>query len=247
MNLSGIKGLYHKLVFEVRYDHGLIYLDRCGTTANRIMDTFPEWVLSNEGTVNPQNAPLVSVSSGSEFNFGPLKYDFSLEQPINAEVGLTKDDIDVFVSQVDSVGRIVHEELDLKAFLREGFRVWYVFGANSEEHANQLLLGIKAFQTDPILTEAFSGELESQGHVAVIAAKDRKFRIAVNVVERLEKLNLGTQAVQVLPRKLPRKQREALLGQLKAKRRILANPQHAVMKDVGLRTFKWVILWSDPV
>lgn len=232
MNLSGIKGLCHKVVFEVRYDHGLTYLDRCGTTANRIMDTFPEWVLADEGAVNPQNAPLVSLSSGSQFNFGALKYDFSLEQPTNSETGLTQGEVDVFVSQVDSVGRIVQEELDLKKFLREGFRVWYVFGANSEKHANQLLSGIKAFHIDPILSEAFSGELESQGHVAVIAAKDRKFRVAANVVERLEQLNLGTQALKVLPRKLPTKQREALLEQLRAKRRVVANPQFAVMIDV---------------
>lgn len=232
MNLRGIKGLCHKLVFEVRYEHGLIYLDRCGSTANRVMDTFPEWVLADEGGVNPQNAPLVNLSNGSQFNFGSLKYDFSLEQPINDEAGLTKDDIDLFVSQVDLVGRIVTEELDLKKFLREGFRVWYVFGANSEDHANQLLSGIKAFQTDPILAESFSGQLESEGHVAVIAAEDRKFRIAANVVERLEQLNMGTQSLKVLPRKLPKKQREAFLQHLKEKRRVIANPQHAVMIDV---------------
>jgi hypothetical protein len=196
------------------------------------MDSFPEWVLADEGAVNPQNAPLVSLSSGSQFNFGSLKYDFSLEQPINAEAGLTQDDIDVFISQVDSVGRIVTEELDLKNYLREGFRVWYVFGANSEDHANKLLSGIKAFQTDPILAESFSGQLESEGHVAVIAAKDRKFRIAANVVERLEQLNMGAQSLKVLPRKLPKKQREAFLQQLKDKRRVLANPQFAVMIDV---------------
>lgn len=231
MNLRGIKALCHKVVFEVRYDHGLTYLDRCGTTANRIIAAFPEWVLADEGA-NPQNAPLVSLSSGAQFNFGPLKYDFSLEQPTNSETGLTKGDLDVFASQGDLVGRIVQEELELKIFSREGFRVWYVFGATSEKHANQLLSGIQAFHIDPIVTEAFSGELESQGYVAVIAGKDRKFRISANVVERLEQLNVGTQSLKTLPRRLPTKQREALLEQLREKRRVVANPQFALMIDV---------------
>lgn len=231
MNLRGIKALYHKVVFEVRYDHGLTYLDRCGTTANRIMAAFPEWVLTDEGP-NPQNAPLVSLSSGAQFNFGPLKYDFSLEQPTNSETGLTKDHLEAFTDQVDLVGRIVQAELELKSFSREGFRVWYVFGATSEKHANQLLSGIQAFHLDPIVTEAFSGELESQGYVAVIAGKDRKFRIAANVVERLEQLNVGPQSLKTLPRRLPKGQREALLEQLKAQKRVMANPQFAVMIDV---------------
>ena len=88
MDITGKTAIYHKLVFEVRYDHGFVYLDRCGTTADRIMSTYPEWILRGE-SVNPQNAPLVNLETGTRFNFGPHKYDFSLDQPINSEALLT--------------------------------------------------------------------------------------------------------------------------------------------------------------
>lgn len=231
MQVAGIQAIYHKLVFEVRYDHGLLYLDRCGATANRIMSTIPDWIL-NEDSVSPQNAPLINVSSGVQFNFNALKFDFSLDQPKNTEAALTVKDIGTFVSQVDSVARVVQEELELRSFIREGFRIWYIFPTESEEGSQKLISSFKALRVDSLLPQAFSGTLESQGYAIVISGADRKFRVSINAVERLEQLDLGTQALTVLPRKLPRGQREAMLAHLKSKRRILSNPHFAVMIDV---------------
>jgi hypothetical protein len=66
----------------------------------------------------------------------------------------------------------------------------------------------------------------------VIDGEERKFRISVNAVERTEKLDVGSEFLRQLPRNLPKKQREHLLAQLQAKRRLLLNPQSAVMIDV---------------
>lgn len=227
MKIAGKEGLYNKLVFEVRYQHGMVYLDRCGTTANRIMMTYPDWV-TREGSVNPQNAPLIHTSTGIQFNFGPLKYDFSLDQPVNQ--ALQRKDIDAFIEQVESVSRIVHEELELNSFIREGFRIWYIFDMRSEDEANQWIKSLHAFRVDPSLADAFQGSLEAAGHTAVINTSERKYRITVHTVERLERLDLGN--LSTLPRSLPRKQREAMLERLKAKNRLRLNPQYAAAIDI---------------
>lgn len=230
MKIAGKTAIYHKLVFEVRYEYGLVYLDRCGVTANRIMAAYPEWVLKEEA--NPQNAPLINVVTGTFFNFGALKYDFSLDQPINKDAAITPSDINEFISQVESISQIVHEELELKSFVREGFRVWFLFGTESEADSQKWISSLESSRIAPSVTNAFQGTLESEGHVAVISARERKYRIAINPVERLEHLDLGNEALRVLPRKLPQKQREALIAKLKAKKRLLANPEFAVMIDV---------------
>jgi hypothetical protein len=231
MKILGQHGVYHKVVYEVRYDQGFIYLDRCGTTSNRIVQNFPDWIVSAQN-VNPQQAPFVHAITGNKFNFGPLKYDFSLDQRINADAAIGKDDIDDFVRDIESVTAIVHEELELKQFTREGFRIWYVFPTKSDQDSRDWICKLRGVSIHNRLVQAFSGELESLGYTIAINSDDRKFRISVNPVERTEQLDLGSEALRVLPRNLPKKQREHLLEQLKAKHRLLVNPQIGVMIDV---------------
>ncbi len=231
MIILGQKAVYHKLVYEVRYNQGFVYLDRCGTTSNRIVQNFPEWLLSAQN-VNPQQAPLTHAIMGIKFNFGPLKYDFSLDQRINTDAPIGKQDVDDFVREVESVSTIVHEELELKQFTREGFRVWYIFPTKSDEHSRDWICKLRGFSFQSQLIEAFSGVLESLGFTLVIKSDDRKFRISVNAVERTEQLDLGSETLRVLPRSLPKKQRDHLLDQLKIKHRLLVNPECGVMIDV---------------
>ena len=231
MRILGRDAVYHKAVFEVRYEHGMVYLDRCGTTANRIMATYPEWLVRDD-VVSPQGAPLINVVTGAQFSFGTQKYDFSLNQPVGKGAALTKADLATFSSQVDGVARIVHEELGLHRFLRLGFRIWFMFATDSEHESNKWIRDLGVCSVTPEVSRAFGGELESEGYVLVVNGDDRRFRIAINAVERLEVLDLGVEALTALPRRLPKKQREALLEQLKAKQRVLSNPETAVMIDV---------------
>ena len=136
----------------------------------------------------------------------------------------------MFIDQVECLSSIVHEELELSKFVREGFRVWYFLDMQSEKDANQWITNLGVFNVSPLVPAAFKGVIETTSHVVVIATDERKYRIAVNNAERLERLNVGN--LNILPRSLPRKQRETLLEQLKAKRRLAQNPQHVVALDV---------------
>lgn len=231
LKIRGALGKYHKLVFEVRYDQGFVYLDRCGAIANRIMRMDPAWVIRGEN-VNPQGAPLVHAVTGTQLNFNVYKYDFGVDQPIGGEDALKDDDITAFISNVGAVAPIIHEELSLRTFRRKGFRIWYIFPFDSERDANTWIRGLPAVTVSPSLATSLQGELESQSYVFVVATKDRKMRISITPVERLETLDLGTDTLRVLPRTLSQGQRDAIPKQLRAKRRLLANPESAVMIDV---------------
>lgn len=204
----------------------MTYLDRCGTTVNRIMRTYPEWVIQD--SPNPQNAPMVHPLTGMLFNFNPIKYDFSLDQSVDQP--LSRADIEAFIDQVECLSSIVHEELELTTFVREGFRIWYVLEMKSEEDANQWITSSGVFNVSPAVPAAFKGTTETAGYVLVIVTDERKYRVAVNTAERLERLNVGN--LNILPRSLSKRQRETLLDQMKAKSRLRQNPQHVVSLDV---------------
>ena len=231
MNIQGKSSIYHKLVYEVRYPQGMIYLDRCGSTCNRITAMDPNWMIK-ENSINPQNAPMFHLSSGIQFNFGPDKFSFSLDQPINKEAALGKQDIENFIAQVHSVSEIVQDQLELNKFSREGFRVWYLFSSSSKEESRKWISQLGVFSISPSVSSAFNGTIDSEGYTLVIKGKERMFRISVNPVEKLETLDTGNASLRTLPRNLPRAQKEAAIKQWKAKNRLLANPEFAVMIDV---------------
>jgi len=195
------------------------------------MSTFPEWIVKSQD-VNPQNAPLVSLANGTKFSFGALKYDFSMDQPMGREKALTKDDVNNFITQADSVSRIVHEELELQEFTRIGFRFWCLFSDNSKEECENWISELGVFKVEQSLIDAFSGSVESQNHVVVLSAQDRKIRLAVNGVENLAQLDLGSEILSIQAHKLNQKQHEILIKQYQARQRLRVNPSFATMIDV---------------
>jgi hypothetical protein len=229
--IKGKDGILHKLVYEVRYNNGFLYLDRCGLTAKRIMSTFPEWIVKSQD-VSPQNAPLVSLANGAKFSFGALKYDLSMDQPMGREVALTENDVNGFITQADSVTRIVHEELELQEFTRVGFRMWYLFGGNSKEECEDWIDKLGIFKVEKSLTDAFSGNVQSQNHVVVLSGQDRNIRLAVNGVENLAQLDLGNEILSIQAHKLSQKQNAMLIKQNKVRQRLRVNPSFATMIDV---------------
>jgi len=222
-------GILHKLVFEVRYRFGFTYLDRCGRFINRVMKEMPEWVLASD--VSPQGAPLVSLKNGTRFSFGSYKYDFSLEQQAGGDA-LAARDVNAFRDQVGFAGKLLQDEMALTEFTRVGFRVWYLFHANSKPHSEQIIRECGFFATSPSVAPAFGGDVEAQSHTVIIKSPDRSYRISINGVERQMQVDLGEAALSLKPRTLSSGQKEALLAKMKATKRVKANPEFAMMIDI---------------
>ncbi|OHB68178.1 MAG: hypothetical protein A2W17_01675 [Planctomycetes bacterium RBG_16_41_13] len=207
-------------------------MDRCGSIINEIMNNYPAW--TQETVPDPQNAPLICLENGMKLNFSTTKYDFSLEQPFGDEADLTQSDIEKFIDQADSISSLINERLDLKIFTRIGFRIWYIFRAETlaaAENWIKQLLGTVPFD-DQITKALNNGIVEARNYAVVIASSDRKFRISINGVESYAKLDIRGNILDVRTSKLHKDQDKYLLKQLKEKKRVAKNPHFASMIDI---------------
>jgi hypothetical protein len=184
-----------------------------------------------KGSVDPQNASLVSMRNGCNFNFSGMKLDSSMQQPTGGEP-LSDQDLREFTEQADILTRIVIDQLGLNEFSRIGFRAWYLFGCSSKEESERWILELGYYNVCSKPNAAFNAEVETTNFTVILAGQDRKFRIALNGVENQAQLNLGQEILSVRASGLPKDQREVLLKQMKVRHRMLVNPDFAAMIDV---------------
>lgn len=229
MQIKGKPSILQKVVFELKYQYGFTYLDKCGRTINAIMREQPEWTVRD--SPGPRASSLVSMRNGCSFNFSSFNYNFSLERPVGGDPLSDKDMAD-FIEQVDLISSIVNDHLGLKEFTRIGFRAWHLFGCESKEEAESWLSNLGLYVMQEPLISAFGGEKEVLGVTIVVSGSDRKYRIAFNAVERQAEIDLGEAILTVQASKLSGGQRKFLLDQEKVKRRMRANPKYPAMIDI---------------
>ena len=220
----------HKLVFELCYDHGYTYLDRCGATLNSIMRERPHWIMG-DAAVSPQGAPLMNTNNNSEFHFSSLSMAFSIEQGLGMNTVL-EDQLQSFFEEIEPVSGIVQAELGLTTFTRIGLRTWYLFGCDNKEEAEKWIEDLDCFRVSPKLSEAFHGTLNAAGFSAVIDGGDRCFRLAVHGVERSFTLNMGKEITNISPRRLSKDQQAYALEKLKTRKEHTHRPHFAAMIDI---------------
>ena len=118
MFINGKSSILQKLIFEVRYDYGYAYLDKCGRVINTIMSALPEW---NVTGINLNGASLVNVRDDSALAFSSKNFNFVLEQGPGDD-SLTAAHLTNFAEQAETISPIIIEQLGLKDFTRIGFR-----------------------------------------------------------------------------------------------------------------------------
>jgi hypothetical protein len=229
MDIKGKSAILQKVVFELRYRHGFVYLDKCGRTLDALTTQYPEWTVKDDG-VSPQNAPLVSLRNQTLLNFSVKSLNLSQEMRPGGQP-LTNEDVKVFAEQVDQAATLIIEELGLKEFERMGFRVWYLFPCASLAESFRWLEDLKLVTISPKFSSSFSNQLESTS-IAVVFGGETKYRIALNQVESSAQLDVGQEILNVRASKLPNNQKQIFNQQLQVKKRLLANPQFAAMIDV---------------
>lgn len=228
--IRGRECIVHKVVYELRYHHGLTFLDRCGRTVNQIMKGHPEWTLLSDQP-NPQNAPLVSMANSCQFNFNARKLDLSLERTLG-EDPLTPDDIDQFSVQSEAISSIVVDQLGLTDFPRIGFRIWLLFATNSKQQSEAWLRDLGCFWINERVAAEFEGEVDAASVAVVVKANSRTHRIAFTGVERQAQLKIGDAILNLRPRDLHKDQRKVLLEQQRIRSQMIRSPEHAAMIDV---------------
>lgn len=228
MHIKGKHGALTKVVLEVRYRDGYIFLDRCGRTISQILREYPEWLPRG---ADPQNAGLVSMRNGCTLAFSSLQYTFLLEKSLGDDP-LAQSSIDSLTEQVETITPILHDQLALQTFTRIGCRAWYLFEADSKEDAEKWLVTLPCWQIDPKFASAFGGQVSSVLTSIGVSAPDRSYRISLNAVERQAQLDLGQEILSVRASTLSKQQHQHLINQQKTRKRLSASPQFAVMIDL---------------
>lgn len=231
MRIKGKLSKLQKIVLEIRYFQGFVYLDKCGRTINEIIETYPEWIVKD--SPNPQIAGLTSLVNGCQFHFSSHKMDFSLEQAIGG-VEINIGELEHFIKQVQIISTLVAEILNLKNFSRIGVRTWNIFPASSETESKQWIRDLGLFNEQQNLIGSFDGSLDTVSLIVVIKGKDRNFRLEVSAVERQAQFDAGQDILSIKASAQPKNQRQILLQQMEAKRRLVANPEYASLVDVDV-------------
>jgi hypothetical protein len=209
-NIKAKLPVVQKLVYELRYHHGFTYLDRCGRILTLIERDDPQWIVEG-GAVSPQGAPLVNLETGTQFQFSTGNLFLTWEQTRDEEE-LAADGLERFFDQATALTDLVVNELGIKTeyLSRIGFRVWYLFPAESVEEAEEWLRSLNVCPVTDKLEKAFDGPVKSSSLTIVLASKDRCYRLNFGSGERQAQFDVGSRTLSIQPKTLPRAKRNAL-------------------------------------
>jgi hypothetical protein len=208
-----------KVVFELRYEHGHRYLDRCGETLLQIESRLPqEWIPQE---INPSQGSLINPAKDIVFNFNSYKLDASQDHP---------KDLKDFTAQVSALADVVCTNLDLNTFIRIGIRFYYFYPAESIERAEAMVRAANFGTLGPKLSSLFGSEATAQKHIFIFEDGRMGRRIEIGAVRR-ETGKVPASLLAVEPRLLPRGQRQALAQRLVDARMYSQDPKFAMQID----------------
>jgi len=203
-----------QVIFQLTYEYGQIYLDRCGRILREILKDHPEWMLVDPP--NPQKSSLLSSDNGCSFNFGMSSLDLSLRRDAEGNP-ITDELLSQFFTQIEIMSAIVTDRLEITEVTRLGFRIVCCFPVDSKLEADRWVRERNAFRIDPQLSALFEGEIKSESLIVEFEGKDRNFRLAIQAGERAESKDFGSRKSLVRPRVLSRAQRSHVYSNEKKK------------------------------
>src|SRR5712692_1808841 len=102
--LQGKEPLLRRVVCEVRYEDGQLYLDRCGRLLKKLLKTAPEWVVT--ASPSPQGSAIYHIRAGTQLALSMHSTSLTLDTTATDEV-IDTSEVHDFIEQVDSVFGLV--------------------------------------------------------------------------------------------------------------------------------------------
>ena len=201
-------------IFQLTFQYGHLYLDRCGRILREILKDHPEWVVAD--APNPQKSSLISSDNGCAFNFGISSIDLSLRRDAESDP-ITDDALKLFFRQIEDMSAIVTDRLEITELSRVGFRLVFCFPVDSKPEAEQWGKKRNAWSIDARLKGLLGGEIKSESMIIEFECDDRNYRLAVQPGERPESRNFGGRKHLVRPKSLSKAQRSHLASNEKKK------------------------------
>lgn len=227
--INGKEPLLRRMVCEVTYQDGQLYLDHCGRLLKRLLKDAPEWIVNPDPT--PQGAIVFNIVAGTQVAFSVNGASLTLDKSLADEV-IQEDEAEEFCRQVSSVLALVIDELEVSDFLRIGYRELYYFPCDSKEESEQWIRDLGLFTIAPALFESFKAQPEALGVSLVLRGQECQYRIALNGIERSAQVPVGEASVNLRATMVRKGHKKALVEALKKQRQRQINSAFSVVLDM---------------
>ena len=214
-----------QVAFEIRYDFGYVFLDRCGQILVDIERTCEGWAAVD---AKPTGGKLEWLDRSFNVNFDALHYNFVAGEAY-------KPQIDDIADEASKIWKIVSANLGLTNFIRIGCRFFYFLPTNSIEESEKLIVNSSLNIKFP---ESISTKYKTKARqvVVVLEENDMEYRIELSGIRRVSKID-PSRLIQD-PRLLSSSQKKARMDLLKKISEYEADPMYAAQLDVDCFMFE---------
>ena len=217
-------GVQHRFVFELRYECGELYWDRCGRIA-RTLASREGWALQS---IDLNGCHIWNEDKNLIFSYSATKLDLTQAQSQDVTELLSPGE---FAQIVEEFAEVVIRSLDVSSFPRIGFRRWMLYAAESVEEASSWIGRMSFFFPCDVLANL--GDLSYVSHTVVVARSTRMVRVAVTPFEQQVRLAPSViAAARAKSHKHNRGQDKVLIQKMKAQKAIKAYPAVGMMVDL---------------
>ena len=209
------------LVFEIRYDYGYLYFDRCGQCLLDIEKECEGWLTRN---VDVATGTLERIDKRFRVGFNSIKFDFSAEQAF-------KTDLEDIVKEIAAVWKIIQINLDLDIFLRIGYRPVYLRATSDIDEADLFLKQSELNIKVPENLDQSGYDISTRQTVTHFIKNQIEYRVKFGSITRHEAVN-PLNILQGDARALSKGQKQHRIEQLKQISEYSRNPMFAVCLDI---------------
>ena len=168
-----------RVILELRYDDGFLYLDNCGATNLEIIRNFPKW---KQGKTSTELSTFREAAKKIElvFNIHHIRF-------IQDEV----DNLNQLKKAATEIAPIILKNLQINTFSRVGNRFYYVFPLENIEQGKDILQKSKLIEIPEKKLTLFGKNPKKTRFLVYFQEGNRQYRIELTPIERIEKGGIG--------------------------------------------------------
>jgi len=217
-------GVRHRLIFELRYECGELYWDRCGRVA-RTLAARKGWALQS---ADVSGCHIRNEDENVAFTFSHTKLDLTQSQSQDVSELLSPGE---FAAIAEEFSETVVRTLEVSVFPRIGFRLWTLYGTESVEDASSRIDRMSFFSPCKALMDL--GERSYVSHTVVVARSSHMVRVAATPFE--QQIALAPSVIAAAKKEAHKQwkdQKRVLIQKMKAKKAIKVYPSWGIMIDL---------------
>lgn len=197
-----------RVVLEVRFSRSGAFYSRFGKILDVLAETRPDWFF-NPDTRNGLAGNFVCISSGLDASIGETRITVKLS-PKPDLAPYDKDEIRSFAAECDFLADVYTSNVQPEERTRIGFRQFYEADFESEDLANKWVLSLGVVPANPIVAEAFGGEVADLNFNMVIDNETHRTRLAVESGKKEALLDRGDAVATIRSHMLSERQDRTL-------------------------------------